>query len=72
MSWRRASAAKAAISAGGTVTPLGLPGVTSTIARVRGVIERFGVRGAGDQVRRPVRGTPGATPRIRSHMSWLK
>ena len=37
MSWRRARAAKAAISAGGIVTPLGLPGVTSTIARVRGV-----------------------------------
>ena len=35
MSWRRASAANAAISAGGIVTPLGLPGVISTIARVR-------------------------------------
>ena len=71
MSWRRASSAKAAISVGGIVTPVGLPGVISTIARVRGVTSASasaarGIRRASDS-----RYT-GRTPCIRSHMSWLK
>ena len=70
MSWRRASVAKAAISAGGIVTPLGLPGVISTIARVRGVTSASASAARGIRQASGSRYT-GATPRIRSHMSWF-
>ena len=68
---RRVSAANSAIVAGGIVTPVGLPGVTSRIARVREVISASAAAAVG------TRSGPGSRcttliPLIRSHMSWLK
>ena len=59
------------INAHGTSTPLGLPGVTRTIARVRGEIS------ASASAARGTRSASGSsvtasTPRMRSHMAWLK
>lgn len=68
MSCRLATSAKAATPAGLTVAPLGLPGVTSAIALVRGVIRASAVAACGSRSGPGSRYT-GVTPFIRSHMS---